>query len=308
MLMVIMEHLPLFCYFEKYNMGFSHSYLRPIVCLIELPLFMAISGYVCKYDSFKLSPKWKLLIPFFVIGMFFNACILVGNPLGFLANPKKWGYWFFWAIFVFFVLLYLIRRVRLNLYLGSIIVWGLLLVIGHYLPSEWRDYLSWGDIELLWPYFAWGVILKRLDFEKHIHNKRLFYIFTPLLIGILLIFCKRVTHIMALSIIAKMSLIVLLIVLFHDLENLFKGKSSKFKTIIKKVGTDIGTNTLQIYALHFIVFRYTRTPSLGNFLLDRNMLWAEFIISPVLALLIAYICIYAAKLLYKLHLGFIFGR
>jgi len=306
MIMVIMEHLPLFCYFEEYQMGLSRSYLRPFLCLIEMPLFMAISGYVCKYNSFKLSDKWKLLIPFFLIGLFFY--ILLGNPIGFLTNGKKCGYWFFWVIFVFYVLLYLIRRTRLNLYLGSIIVWGLLLIIGHYLSLEWRDYLSWRDIELLWPYFVWGVILKYIDFEKHINKKLLFYIFMPLLIAVLFVFCKKVIHIMVLSILAKMLLIVLMIVLFHDLENLFKGKSSKFKTIIKKVGSDIGTNTLQIYSLHFIVFHFTRTPALGNFLLEHNMLWAEFIISPVLAIILSYICIYTAKLMYKLHLGFVFGR
>ena len=289
-------------------MGEANSYLLTGINLIQMPLFMAISGYVCKYESFKLLPKLKLLIPFFVIGMFFFAFILHGQtPIEFLAKPMKDGYWFFWVLFVFFVLLYLIRTARLNLYLGGIITWGVLVVIGHYMLPEWKDYLSWDKIEELWLFFLWGLILKHIDFEKRLVHKSIIYLI-PLLILILVIVNDNITRIPGYGWFINFSLFVFLVVLFHDLENRFKGKTSKLKSITKKMGTDIGTNTLQIYSLHYIFLGFTNPPTLGNFLLEHNLLWTEFILSPILSIILSYICIYTAKLLYKLHLGFVFGR
>ena len=77
---------------------------------------------------------------------------------------------------------------------------------------------------------------------------------------------------------------------------------------IRKVANMIGVHTLQIYTLHYFVMSTIRLLWNADILINKHLTWVEWVISPVLALMIAYICIYLTRILKFIRLDFVFGR
>ena len=70
----------------------------------------------------------------------------------------------------------------------------------------------------------------------------------------------------------------------------------------------IGVHTLQIYTLHYFVMSTIGLLWNAEILINKHLTWVEGVISPVLALMIAYICIYLTRILKFIRLDFVFGR
>ena len=77
---------------------------------------------------------------------------------------------------------------------------------------------------------------------------------------------------------------------------------------IRKVANTIGVHTLQIYTLHYFVMSTIGLLWNAEILINKHLTWVEGVISPVLALMIAYICIYLTRILKFIRLDFVFGR
>jgi len=78
--------------------------------------------------------------------------------------------------------------------------------------------------------------------------------------------------------------------------------------MLKRIGSLIGTNTLQIYVIHFFLIMPFNLKMFGNYMIENNLVALEYLISPLLSVMIAILCVYISKTLYAMRLGFVFGR
>lgn len=310
-LAVITGHLPLYCYYG-WNIEPNPSSLATFVGLFHMPLFMLLSGLVTNVQRFSLVKKTKLLIPFFVFGLLFTYTMGGGNAVYFITNEAKAGYWFLWVLSLYFVLLHVIRKLHLPFIGGAVVVQVLLMVLHFYFRrTEVGTTLSTDHLWALWPFFSLGVFLKNKEWQ-HWHVNKLIPVFAILSLASLItlnkiggggeILLKLYTTLVGFP------LCLFFLFLFVWLEHQYKGKTSRVKNMLRWTGTLIGTNTLQIYVIHYFLIMPFNLKMLGNYMVENNLVALEYLISPLLSVIIAILCVYISKALYALRLGFVFGR
>ena len=307
-LLVIIGHLPL-CFYKDVDV----SPLHHLVYVFHMPLFMMISGWVLNFESFSLGKRFKVLIPFFFFGILYS--LLIGcSVFGFIENEAKCGYWFLWAISIFFLFLYIIRLSKMNPVLGMVITEVIFLLLHFFFHrTTIGTTISTDSLWRLWPFFSLGV-LKSVWFDWIRQRTKLAFslcaitICLVLFIGIYYNLFDTYWPCGILRLIMAFPICIMLVLLFYYTEMKCKNKSFAIKGCLKRMGNEIGTNTLQIYVLHYFILHYLDLHFFGQYMIDNNMIWLEFIVSPVLAILISYICIYVSKLLHKMKLGIVFGR
>lgn len=288
----------------------SQSIYLPILSAFHMPLFMSLSGYVTNVDTFKIAKKAKLLIPFFVFGLAWTAYQQL-PLLGFFEHEAKAGYWFLYVLFMFFVFLSLIRATKQNLYIGmgiiQVVLMGLHFLFHRTIPGTT---LSTDHMFQLWPFFCYGIILRKGILNICYSHKFISLIIC--LLGIILMLGVQFTlHLTSTLLIYSndlMSLYIvpLLFILFHEVERRLKGKTNKIKSIVKFLGHQIGINTLQIYVLQYFVI-HVFTLFFGEFC-KSYLVECELIFSPILGIILCLICVLVSELMHKLKLGFVFGR
>lgn len=97
-------------------------------------------------------------------------------------------------------------------------------------------------------------------------------------------------------------IVILLFVVFSKSEG--NGVPAKMKRMVSL----IGSNTLQVYVIHYFFLRIMWIPAVNDFLVGCNGRLAEIVVSPALAIVISLLCIGVSKIMYKLKIGFVFGR
>lgn len=163
----------------------------------------------------------------------------------------------------------------------------------------------------MWPAFAGGVLL-RDDFLDWIKNKYVYTIIGALFIGlsalyVASLFSNEVIHKLA-YISSGIPLSLSLMTLFVYLENKLKGIDFWGKKALKYIGHEIGTQTLQIYTLHYFILYILDLQKFVSYMNEIELRYIVLLMSPILAFIIACICVLLAKLIYSCRLGFIFGR
>ena len=276
-----------------------------------MPLFMLLSGLVTNVQRFSLAKKMKLLIPFFVFGLLFTYTMGSGNAIYFMTNEAKAGYWFLWVLPLYFVLLYVIRKLHLPFIGGAVVVQVLLMALHFYFRrTEVGTTLSTDHLWALWPFFSLGVFLKNKEWQ-HWHVNKLIPVFAILSIASLITLNRIGGNEILLkvcTILTGLPLCLFFLFLFVWLEQQYKGQTSRAKSVLKWTGTLIGTNTLQIYVIHYFLIMPFNLKMFGNYMIENNLVALEYLISPLLSVMIAILCVYISKTLYAMRLGFIFGR
>lgn len=303
---VILGHFPIYCYG-----GDRYTVLTEMVMPFHMPLFMMISGYVTDISKFSLVNRLKILIPFFIVGLSYTY-MTGGDIITFFTSESKNGYWFLWVIVIFFAFLHFIRSCGKSFVVSIILVEGLLIFL-HFIfrrtlvgTTISTDYL-WQ----MWPAFAGGVLL-RDDFLDWIKNKYVYTIIGALFIGlsalyVASLFSNEVIHKLA-YISSGIPLSLSLMTLFVYLENKLKGIDFWGKKALKYIGYEIGTQTLQIYTLHYFILYILDLQKFVSYMNEIELRYIVLLMSPILAFIIACICVLLAKLIYSCRLGFIFGR
>lgn len=293
-----------------WEVGGSNSMYLPILSVFHMPLFMALSGYVTNVESFNLAKRAKMLIPFFVFGF---AWIAYQNLpfLGFFTHEAKGGYWYLYVLFVFFVFLSLIRAMKRNLYISmGLVQIGLMGLHFMFHRTITGTTISTDHMFQLWPFFCLGIILRRGVLDKVYHQK--LKVLSVCLLSIIAIrggaIAFRLTDTLLIYTNDLMSFFIvpMLFVLFHEAEGRLKGKSNSIKRATKLLGHKIGINTLQIYVLQY--FAINLTEKLVCDVLKVDLSSYELLLSPVLAVIICLLCVLVTEVLYKVKLGFVFGR
>ena len=190
-----------------------------------------------------------------------------------------------------------IKLFRLNIFLGILLTQFIFFSLLHYVPNFSRDVLCLPKAFYLWPYFSMGVLLKRFNLEATIVRA---YVW-PLSMIIVLIW--SVFELPLSGWVIPFFIIVLLFVFAVKFQNRFNTPLFFRKGIVL-----IGMNTLQIYSLHYFFLKLLSFPQIGDMVIAQGLRWLEFIVSPLMGLLIALLCVFTSRIFYRLHLGFIFGR
>lgn len=293
-----------------WEVGGSNSMYLPILSVFHMPLFMALSGYVTNVDTFNLAKRAKMLIPFFVFGFAWTAFVQL--PIaGFFTSEAKYGYWYLYVLFVFFVFLSLIRTMKRNLYIGmGLVQIGLMGLHFIFRQTVTGTTLSTDHMFQLWPFFCLGIILRRGLLDKVYHQK--LKVLSVCLLSIIAIrggqlhFRLTETLLIYTNDLMSFFIVPMLFVLFHEAEERLKGKSNSIKRATKYLGHKIGINTLQIYVLQY--FAINLTEKLICDVLKVDLSSYELLLSPALAVIICLLCVLVTEVLYKVKLGFVFGR
>lgn len=290
--LLVMLHLPQYYPFER-------SMYAPVIDLFDMALFFAISGYVTNCQKFKIRKRLRLLIPFFVIGLV--NTIAAGNSIAsFFTTLDKNGYWFLWVMTLFCCCLFVISRSRVNLHIGFLIVELLFCSLFAILPQS-LNYLFCVNLAMLyWPFLWLGIVLQR-RLQQAVR-------FSPLLLAVVVVMGVAISSAnlgggkLLLRNLIAIPIVILLFVVFSKSQ----GRSVPAK--VRGVVSLIGSNTLQIYVLHYFFLRIMWLPAINDFLSCFSGRLEEIVISPVLALVISFLCIGVSKMMYKLKMGFVFGR
>lgn len=303
---VVLGHLPIYVYG-----GNTYEVLTKIVNPFHMPLFMMISGYVTNLTNFSLQGRLKLLIPFLILGLSYTY-MTGGDVITFFTSESKNGYWFLWAIVIFFILLSLIRKCKVN-FLVSIAIVELGFFFLHFLfrRTVIGTTISTDYLWQMWPAFSLGVALREV-FWARIKEKPICKFIAILLIGLLILggayqINNDIVH-KLLYVSAGIPLALSLMILFAHLEKMLNHKDFYCKKVVKYIVSEIGGQTLQVYTLHYFVLYFINLHTCVTDMDAKGLRLLVLLVSPLLAWIITCFCVVVGKLIYRLHLGFVFGR
>lgn len=309
---IVLGHLSMFC-FGLYSQALVLQYVG--FFLPGLSMFMLISGYFTLPEKVHIKKRLKLLIPFFVFGLLYSYLCTDYDVISFVLDRCKNGYWFLFELVVFNFFVWVIAKNKRNLWL----CYGILQAIAIIAYFLFLRHTTIADIVGLYywctymPFFFVGIMLRRISVETLYTKKTLVFVSSLCLISVLFVIRFLVngsywpTHIAELLISLPVSICLLLLLYIAEI----KTKSRLFygKQMLKTIGSQIGRYTLEIYVLHyFVMYFLSDLQYVGVFMKDNDCLWLEIVISPMIALLICYVCIGMAKLSERLRLTFLFGK
>lgn len=309
MLCVVIGHLSLFCYKDA-----SYSSLAHIVNIFHVNLFMMISGYFIDLGKLNIYKHLKILIPFFIFGVPY-AYLKGYLPWEFLGNETKVGYWFLWSLTIYYISIGLIKLAKINLVVGMVLVQGIFLLL-HFLfhRTVMGMFIGTDHLWPLWPFFCLGYFLHHGFFSYLCRHKKAVYFLAgaTIIIGSGLGEALHLFDLYWPSILLRLVLAfpicIVLMLAFYQAEMKLKGKDFIGKKWLKQIGGTIGTNTLQIYVLHYYLLLILNLEILGVLMIQNHLVGFEYIISPILAIGIAQVCVWISDVLHGLHFGFMFGR
>lgn len=304
--LVVMGHLSPYIW----ETGDSHSLYLPILSAFHMPLFMAMSGYVTNVEKFQLEKKAKMLIPFFVFGLAWVAY----NHYSFLAffeHEAKGGYWFLYVLFMFYLFMTGIRASKRNLYVGMVFVqvflMGLHFCLHRTVPGTT---LSTDHMFQLWPFFCMGIVMRKRLQEKLLQHKLLSTAGCSLVIACVIGGGKLMHLTGTLEIysndLMSFFIVPLLFLIFHEAEYRTKAKHNKLKAVTKYLVNELGVNTLQIYVLQYFALSFFIKYLYET--MNWNLTSYEWIASPIISIILCYLCVLVSQAMHKMKLGFVFGR
>ena len=297
----------------------------PFLVLMRMPLFFFVSGFLAYKANFAwtvpnvLKLTWKKfkvqVIPTLVFVCLFVIFRMKGDfwddLMRLLASPTKGGYWFTWVLLQMFIIYYIIcmllHRVQKGLAeVGLIVAWAVSVFAYEtlYLPKVFTyhkdlffDYSSLVQTIRYMQFFLLGNIVRRYwsRVEKLFDTPWFF----PLVVTLAVVCCADIFQLHTLKkvwvnlprTIAMYSLLLLVVMFFRHYQAWFE-EGRKAGRIL----SFIGTRTLDIYLLHFLLL--PKLPQVGEWL---NANQPNFIVSIVLsasvALVVIAFCLLASQLL-----------
>lgn len=309
-IVVIYSHLLLF------SVGYKEeAFITIFMRAFFLNAFFFISGYVfyqniyIDFNQFYMSiyKKIKSILLPSLISLCVFSHIYSFNFIKTLFSDNKGGYWFTFVLFEMFVLFLfinlLINRVK-NRIIRLFIIIAITSILYYFnkiniLSSIYKDFFSLGGLMYYVPAFALGVICKLYDdiFNKVLNNKNILFISG---IIILLIFTNM--SIIPFIIRNIITTLFVLQLIYHILNSI---DLSRYKILISNLSL-IGTNTVQIYFLHYYFLFRLPEPLISYmhslhsdscFASTSCASFVEFIVIGTLSIFISFVCIYVAKII-----------
>ena len=265
---------------------------------IAMPLFMFLSGLVISSVPWgkKLFKKLAvLLLPFIIVGTLFAFTCHHKNPVEYINNPLKYGYYYLLTLSETTIMLIPLhlnsfdnkKRELLIDIIWGIIAWGILYFCRHNLPIQIQNILDMKDFYGLWPFFYWGYLSNKYKLIDKLvsHN----VIFSIDLIVLLLLYSFP-----GLEQFGKLKSFALIIALCY----LFRNRE-KENSVIENLLGYIGKNSLDVYIFHYFILTTINLKEIGQWLHKDGNYFIEIILVTILAIFIAYLTILIGKSIKK---------
>ena len=312
MILVVMFHVSTQSFCQLDNSSSS----TPFLLLFRMPLFFFVSGFLVYKPTFEWSIKKyislvakKVRIQLLPTIIFFILCVSIRHEnifvtmVEFLSTPAKGGYWFTWSLLHLFLFYYTIQIVlnkfsksrKIKWDTGFIIFWciAVLLYFMLFMPSKFNfntpfwDYSSLTQTIKYLQFFIVGILARHYWGQiENIFDSKNFSLFIIIISVVCSLECLKfhnfslpVEHVIRL--VAIYSLVIIVLMFFR-----FYKDSFSRNTIIGQSLQYIGTRTLDIYLIHFILLPVL--PSIGSFL---SLYRPNFLLEIVLSLLVSLIVI-----------------
>lgn len=322
-IVVIYSHLLLF------SIGYKEeSFITIFIRTFFLNAFFFISGYVFYKDKIiylnqfyiEIYKKTKsILFPSF-ISLWIFTYINGSDFIKSLFSSSKGGYWFTFVLFEMFVIFLCINLVinRIKSKIVRLVIIVAVTFILYYFNKAnifsgiYIDLFSLGGLMYYIPVFGLGIICKLYDdiFNKILNNKNVLFISS-----IIIFFIFNNIDIIPLIIRNIVTTLFVLQLIFHIVNSI---DLSKYKVLISNLSI-IGTNTLQIYFLHYYFLFRLPEPLISYmhslhsdhcFVSTSCASLVEFIVIGTLSTAISFLCIYIAKIINLIPFAnmFLFGK
>lgn len=327
MILVVAYHVAQFAFHENEKT----SAALPFLVLMRMPLFFFVSGFLAYKAAFSwtipnaLALTWKKIkvqvIPTVVFLCIFVVFRMKGDFMDglmrLLASPTKGGYWFTWVLLQMFIIYYvccyigkwLQRLIGENNWLtpmllflgwaGSVFAYETL-----YMPKTFTfhkdlffDYSSLVQTIRYMQFFLLGNIVRRYwSRVEQLFDTSWFF---PLVVTLAVICCADIFQLHTLRkvwtnlprTVAMYSLLLLVVMFFRHYKTWFDGGQR-----VGRFLSFIGTRTLDIYLLHFLLL--PKLPQVGEWL---NANQPNFVLSIVLSvsvgLVVIAFCLLVSQLL-----------
>ncbi|MBO4664150.1 MAG: acyltransferase family protein [Bacteroidaceae bacterium] len=309
MILVVAYHVAQFGFVQSEKISAS----LPFLVLFRMPLFFFVSGFLAYKSKFIwtassfFSLTWKKMKIQVLPALVFLCLFIIFRKHGdffdvFLAClklPTKSGYWFTWVLLQMFIVYYVVAAFsqKIDSHLPIIVLWLIALGIyaSLYMPVEfgkyWKTpflmYSSIYETMKFFHFFLLGNIFHRYwGKAQNMFDTQWFF---PLLVCIAIFSCADIFHWHLLTgeltnlprTAAMYSLMLMVIMFFRYYKDSFTNDK------ILGMGLQyIGTRTLDIYLLHFILL--PKIPQVGAYL-DANS--PNFVLDIALAVPVALVVI-----------------
>lgn len=303
MILVVAYHVAQhgFCESEKISASL------PFLVLFRMPLFFFVSGFLAYRSKFVwtaesfVSLTWKKIkVQVLPTLVFLSVFVLLKSKYHFwdgmmvaMKSPTKDGYWFTWVLLQMFLIYYvaasIAQRWMKNSHIPIVVLWALAVFayLSLYLPNtfgKWyeNDFMMYSSVyETLkfFHFFLIGNIVHRYwDKAQRLFDTQWFF---PVLVIVALMSCADIFRLHTLKFqwtnlpktMAMYSLMLIVLMSFRYYQDKFT-KNHR----IGKALQYIGTRTLDVYLLHFLLL--PKIPQVGQWL-DANH--PNFVIDIVLA-------------------------
>lgn len=317
MILVVAYHVAQFAFHENEKT----SSALPFLVLMRMPLFFFVSGFLAYKATFSwtipnaLKLTWKKfkvqVIPTLVFLCLFVIFRMKGdfwdNFMRLMTSPTKGGYWFTWVLLQMFIIYYgccyvgnlLQKLVGKNNWLAPFLLfagWAASVFAYEtlYLPKTFTyhkdlffDYSSLIQTIRYMQFFLLGNIVRRYwSRVEQLFDTSWFF---PLVVTLAVVCCAEFFQLHTLKKVwvnlprttAMYALLLLVVMFFRHYKTWFDGEKRAGRLL-----SFIGTRTLDIYLLHFLLL--PKMPQVGEWL---NANQPNFVLSLVLSISVALVVI-----------------
>jgi fucose 4-O-acetylase-like acetyltransferase len=293
-------------YQKTFDTNINSGLLWKFIYAFHMPLFMFVSGYFFRINLianlFKESAKFiykkfvALLLPFITVGLYW------------FIRDNVVEYWFLRTLFELFVLclpLYLFsNRIYNKLKIKrweviiDLLVFGLgyifLKVLIHFFNIEIQTIFDTSKLMSLYPYFIFGLLLRKHELIQRILNKNIIYTLSLFIFFILFILRTFGYLTVAYFIVRNAISFSAIVFLYYFMQKCANNPNKIFKYF-----SYLGIHSIEIYLIHFFfAFRFTE---LGDYLAGVNFygtsIMIQIIYSIVVSVIVVALCLGVAKII-----------
>ena len=265
---------------------------------IAMSLFMFLSGLVISSVPWgkKLFKKLAvLLMPFFIVGTLFAFTCHHKNPVEYINNPLKYGYYYLLTLSETTIMLIPLHlnsfdNKKKELFIDitwGIIAWGILFFCRHNLPIQIQNILDMKDFYGLWPFFYLGYLSNKYKLIDKLTSHNVYFSIDLIVLLFLYSFPGLEQY-------GKLKSFALIIALCY----LFRNREKENSLIVNLLGY-IGKNSLDVYIFHYFILTTINLKDIGTWLHKDGNYFIEIILVTILAIFIAYLTILIGKSIKK---------
>lgn len=321
MILVVAYHVAQFGFGESEKISAS----LPFLVLFRMPLFFFVSGFLAYRSKFIWTAEsfaslaWKKMKIQVIPALVFLCVFLLLKSKyhfwdGFLVamkSPTKDGYWFTWVLLQMFLIYYVAASVAQrwcrNSHIPIVILWAVAVFayLSLFMPKtfgKWYDtnfmmYSSFYQTLKFFHFFLLGNIVHRCwDGAQKLFDTKWFF---PLTAVVALLSCADIFRLHTLQFqwtnlpktLAMYSLMLIVLMAFRYYKDAFT-KQHKIGSALQY----IGTRTLDIYLLHFILL--PKMPEVGKWLNESHPNFViDIVLAGSLALIVIAFCLLISNVL-----------